>query len=217
MLAAVSRKAFMSPFHFHRVFRQMTGRRLHEHVRHIRLRFAATSLKLSTRSITQIALDAGYQNHESFSRAFAKQFGLAPRTYREKHATPSKKEDRNMQYLDCSVSIVTVPVSNFKRSTKYYREVLGLEEEFAVDAYGWAQYKTANVPLCLYVTGQGGGDGKPGGDTGIHLKVHNIKSVYEALKRRGASLGSEIVSSDDGGHLFTLLDPDGNRIKVMQG
>jgi len=81
-LAAV---ACFSPFHFHRVFRGMVGESVKEHVRRLRLERAAERLKLSAQPVTGIAFDAGYETHESFTRAFRAMFGVPPSEYRENH------------------------------------------------------------------------------------------------------------------------------------
>ena len=78
-LAAI---ANFSPFHFHRVFRGMVGESVGQHVRRLRLERAAQRLKHSERSIVSIALEAGYEAHESFSRSFRAAFGCAPRDFR---------------------------------------------------------------------------------------------------------------------------------------
>lgn len=121
-----------------------------------------------------------------------------------------------MKGLNVSVSLVKVPVTDFAKACTFYREVLGLEEEFAVAEYGWAQYKTGGVPLCLYEVGKGGGDGKPGGEVNFHLSVSDAKKAFEEVKRRGGKMVCELVSSDDGGSFFVVGDVDGNAIKVMQ-
>lgn len=114
------------------------------------------------------------------------------------------------------IGLVKTPVTDFEQATRYYREVIGLEEEFAVEAYGWAQYKTGSIPLCLYVTGQGGGEGEPGGETGFHLVVDQLELFYEGVTTRGGRFASEIVKSADGGMFVVIQDPDGNTFKVMQ-
>ncbi|MEM7331362.1 MAG: VOC family protein [Chloroflexota bacterium] len=115
-----------------------------------------------------------------------------------------------------TVGLIKIPVTNFEAATHYYREVIGLEEEFAVEAYGWAQYKTSNLPLCLYVVGKGGGDGKPGEEVGFHLKVDDLDWMYSEISARGGLFASEIVASADGGKFVVLRDPDGNTFKVTQ-
>lgn len=116
---------------------------------------------------------------------------------------------------EISIGLVKIPVTDFERATHYYREVVGLEEEFAVEEYGWAQYKTGNLPICLYVTGMGGGEGVPGHEIGFHLVVDEIEAFYAGIAERGDQFATEIVASADGGKFFVLRDPDGNTFKVM--
>lgn len=78
-LAAV---AHFSPFHFHRVFEGMVGETIMAHIRRLRLERAALRLKFSEQPVTQIALEAGYEAHEAFTRAFRKHFGQSPTEYR---------------------------------------------------------------------------------------------------------------------------------------
>ena len=77
--------ACFSPFHFHRIFRGMVGESVKEHVRRLRLERSAQRLKLSSQPVTAIALDAGYETHESFTRAFRAMSGQPPSEYRENH------------------------------------------------------------------------------------------------------------------------------------
>jgi AraC family transcriptional regulator len=75
--------AEFSPYHFHRIFRSVVGETVKEHVRRLRLEQAARSLKTSNEPVTNIAFQAGYETHESFSRAFKTMFGVSPSGYRK--------------------------------------------------------------------------------------------------------------------------------------
>jgi AraC family transcriptional regulator len=84
--------AAFSTFHFHRVFRGMVGETFADHVRRLRLERAATQLKRLDQPVTQIALDAGFQAHESFTRAFGEMFSMSPSQFRSAHKpTPASR------------------------------------------------------------------------------------------------------------------------------
>lgn len=74
--------ACFSPFHFHRVFRGMVGESVKEHVRRLRLERAAQKLKHTAEPVVRIAFDAGYETHESFTRAFRAMFEQSPTEFR---------------------------------------------------------------------------------------------------------------------------------------
>ena len=74
-----------SAFHFHRVFRGMVGEPVKEHVRRLRLERAAHRLRFTGQPVTDVAFDAGYEAHESFTRAFRAMFGESPSEFRVNH------------------------------------------------------------------------------------------------------------------------------------
>ena len=78
-LAAI---AYFSPFHFHRIFKGMVGEPVKAHIRRIRLERSAWHLRSTDRNILDIALDAGYETHESFTRAFRSMFSNNPSVFR---------------------------------------------------------------------------------------------------------------------------------------
>lgn len=115
-----------------------------------------------------------------------------------------------------TVGLVKIPVTDLAKAAAFYRESLGLKEEFAVVEYGWAQYETGAVPLCLYVPGKGGGNGVPGHCDSVHLVVENAAAFHDEVAKRCKSPVGAVMKSDDGGVFFEIRDPDGNTIKVMQ-
>jgi AraC family transcriptional regulator len=84
-LEDLARVACFSPYHFHRVFRGLVGEPVQEHVRRLRLERAAWHLKLQDAAVTDVALDAGYESHEAFTRAFHAMFNLTPSQFRTAH------------------------------------------------------------------------------------------------------------------------------------
>jgi AraC family transcriptional regulator len=80
--------AHFSPYHFHRIFRGMVGEPVKEHVRRLRLERAAQRLRDGSDPVTEIALNAGYQTHESFTRAFRAMYGEPPSSFRENRREP---------------------------------------------------------------------------------------------------------------------------------
>ena len=79
-LAAV---ASFSPFHWHRIYRAMTGETAAHTVRRLRLQRAAEELmRNGSEEIGTIAARAGYASGEAFARAFRRNFGVSPSKFR---------------------------------------------------------------------------------------------------------------------------------------
>jgi AraC family transcriptional regulator len=75
--------AIMSPFHFHRIYRELAQETVNATIRRLRLQRAAVELIRSRQPIARIAKQAAYGSQEAFSRAFSGQFGESPSEYRE--------------------------------------------------------------------------------------------------------------------------------------
>jgi AraC family transcriptional regulator len=83
-------EARLSKYHFHQLFRRVTGETPKSCVDRLRLERAAVQLRIRRATVLEIALECGYQNHETFSRAFRARFGMSPRDYRQQW---SRRED----------------------------------------------------------------------------------------------------------------------------
>ena len=77
-----ARAAAMSVRSLHQYFPALTGYRIGEYVRKRRLSEAADELLDAEVTILDIALSWGYQTHESFTRAFRREYGVPPRGFR---------------------------------------------------------------------------------------------------------------------------------------
>ena len=82
-LDAVAKRVGLSSFHFHRLFRSAIGETLKQYTQRLRLERAANRLVIHDTTILEVALDSGFQSHETFSREFKRRFQVTPRGYRE--------------------------------------------------------------------------------------------------------------------------------------
>ena len=82
-LGALARVAAFSPFHFHRVFRAVTGETLFGFIQRVRLeRSAGALLAVPDRSVLEVALDHGFSSSATFARAFKGHFGMSATEWR---------------------------------------------------------------------------------------------------------------------------------------
>lgn len=75
--------AGMSPVAFSRFFRVRTNRTLSDYIADIRLGFAARMLVDTTRNISEICYECGFNNLSNFNRMFKAKRGSTPREFRE--------------------------------------------------------------------------------------------------------------------------------------
>lgn len=74
--------AHFSPFHFHRIYRNVMGETVAETVQRLRLAEAADRLAGNADSIADVAADVGYESAQAFARAFRKFAGVSPAAFR---------------------------------------------------------------------------------------------------------------------------------------
>lgn len=74
----IAKRAFVSSFHFQRVFGILCGYSLGEYIRNRRLTLAGSELASSDIKVIDAALKFGYDSPESFGRAFTKFHGIPP-------------------------------------------------------------------------------------------------------------------------------------------
>jgi AraC family transcriptional regulator len=79
----VSRVAAFSKFHFHRQFTATFELPVHRYVQLARMKRASHRLASETPSVTDIAMDAGYDAPDAFARAFRQRVGQSPSSFRK--------------------------------------------------------------------------------------------------------------------------------------
>jgi AraC family transcriptional regulator len=78
----LAEEAFLSPYHFHRVYVAMMGETVAETIRRHRLHRAAMKLSASATPVVELATEAGYGSVHAFTRAFRAAYGLPPAQFR---------------------------------------------------------------------------------------------------------------------------------------
>ena len=98
-LETLAEVAGFSPFHFHRLFKSLTGETLNDYVQRARLEKAANLLVGRPKdTILAIGVACGFSGAAVFSRAFRTRFGLSPSEYRARELvqySKNRKEDGN--------------------------------------------------------------------------------------------------------------------------
>ena len=74
--------ANFSPYHFHRIYREIISEPVNVTVRRLRLHHAARELISTELPVLTIAKNVDYGSVEAFSRAFSKAYGFTPMKYR---------------------------------------------------------------------------------------------------------------------------------------
>ena len=79
----MARAACFSRRQFHRLMLQVLGETPGRHQRRVRLDRAAWLLLTSCATVLEVALETGFENHETFTRAFRTRFGVTPSVFRK--------------------------------------------------------------------------------------------------------------------------------------
>lgn len=93
-LETLAKLCSVSPAHFCRIFRQITGTAPVQYLTTLRLHQAAALLRRTDRSISQIAAEVGFDDVGYMSRCFKKQFGMTPtQVKRQSSGQPNQEPD----------------------------------------------------------------------------------------------------------------------------
>ncbi|MEM8536374.1 MAG: AraC family transcriptional regulator [Pseudomonadota bacterium] len=119
----LARRCAVSPYHLARSFRAATGMAPMTYLRARRLSVAAQALASGQDDILTIALDAQYNSHAAFTRAFAAYFGCPPADVRKARSLQNLTlmEPRKMQ----QDMIVDIPHHEIKDHSAF--RVIGMD------------------------------------------------------------------------------------------
>lgn len=117
-VAELANEVAMSPFHFHRIFRALTGETVGDVTRRFRLARGLRFLRDSDMSITDIALEVGYESSQNFTKAFKAVTGVTPSEVRSNSGLEDKLINRlakprfiiTKEFTMSDIKITTVPL-----------------------------------------------------------------------------------------------------------
>lgn len=82
-LEEIAAAAYLSPFHFARLFKKLTGASPHAYLATLRATRAQTLLAETDLSISEVSARVGYSSSSHFTKAFRQATGLTPRAFRK--------------------------------------------------------------------------------------------------------------------------------------
>lgn len=91
-LEELARKFSMTTFQLCRYFKRETGQSFKEYLIRYRLQQAMKKLAGTSDSITEIAINAGFNDLSNFQRLFRKKIGITPRDYRKAKQYPAMQK-----------------------------------------------------------------------------------------------------------------------------
>jgi AraC family transcriptional regulator len=94
-LEELAAAAYLSPFHFARLFKKATGASPHAYLAALRIERARQLLAATDLSVTEIGSRVGYQSPSHFGKAFRRATGRAPRAFRAALIAPRASGDNS--------------------------------------------------------------------------------------------------------------------------
>ncbi|MDO4321142.1 MAG: AraC family transcriptional regulator [Lachnospiraceae bacterium] len=91
-LTSMARDLGVSPYVLSRVFSGTFHMNFNQYLNDLRLNCACTMLIHTNRSITDVALNAGFESQRTFNRVFKERFHISPRDYRNQNRTFSSSD-----------------------------------------------------------------------------------------------------------------------------
>ena len=122
----IAARAYVSSFHFQRIFSILCNYSLGEYIRNRRLTLAGAELNQSSAKVIDVALKYGYESPDSFAKAFTRFHGVTPSAAREQGASL-----KSFGRLSIKISLEGGSIMDYKMETKQKFKVIGKSELFA--------------------------------------------------------------------------------------
>jgi catechol 2,3-dioxygenase-like lactoylglutathione lyase family enzyme len=109
--------------------------------------------------------------------------------------------------------VISVNVSDFKKSVAWYREALGFEVTYELEQHGWGEMRTPWEGIYI---GLGQTEDLKQGGTVPTFGVKDMAAARKHLESLGTKFDGETYEIDGMVKLATFYDPDGNAWMLAQ-
>ena len=196
-LDALSAKASLSPAHFQRTFQALVGETPKQYVARLRLERAAFRLLIHDETLLDIALDCGFQNHETFTRAFRRRFGMAPSSYRAWVRTQAApRPEAAAEQPDEAYSISETKIRRLHRAHLAFIRHVGPYEAVSDTLFETLEEWATEEGLAGPRIWMGIGHDAPGTTRPEHLRFDAAVVVPAAFTPRGA-IGHQVFEGGE--------------------
>jgi catechol 2,3-dioxygenase-like lactoylglutathione lyase family enzyme len=115
------------------------------------------------------------------------------------------------------IATILVPVSDLDKALAFYTERLGFKKtmDYTFGETRWIEVSPGGGTTTLALA-PGGRDRQPGIDTGVRLSTDDAKADHAALTAAGIDVDELLDWGGGVPPMFSLRDPDGNRLVVVQ-
>ena len=186
-LEVLAERSGSSASHFHAVFKAIVGETPKRHVERLRLERAAFRLLVQEATILEIALDCGFANHETFTRAFRRRFEVTPDAYRKGRRSEllAERVGRDAVVEERPYALSRTTVRRLKPAHLAFIRHVGPYEEVSDSLYdrleGWARRRGEVGPRVW----MGIGHDAPGQTAAEELRFDAALVVGEAFEGDG--------------------------------
>lgn len=156
-LDIVAARSGYSKWHMQRRFKDVSGYQLGQYIRGRRLTCAALELRMTRSSILSIALKYCFDSQQTLTRAFTKQFGIAPAAYRNSDQWDYSRLTPPLQKGSLPIvapKVISLPRQSLNGMLHSYICQPGQMNKFDMDVrehFWWRHFsRQARLPRYLY-------------------------------------------------------------------
>lgn len=234
----IASQAYMSRFHFQRIFSVICGITLGEYIRNRRLTLAGAEVISTSVKIVDIAFKYGYESHESFSRAFTRFHNVSPMAARSHGEINTFAKISIKSILEGNMSMEKLRERGYhvkENGTVYYTKDMGKTLKWFEDVLGWyggidakneegfgvygcllpMPDELVNLKIAVF-NGIHMFYGEPSKQTVSFIRVDNINNLHDYVKKNGWENITDVEAQPWGGKECAVTTIDGSIMRFFE-